>query len=82
MEALRKIVPGSALEPLFSLPRSSRELQYEVIVLPFLAGNEYRRDDAGQESLAGFLRGSLGDFEFDCARELTAERGTPIEICN
>jgi hypothetical protein len=34
MEALRKIVPGSALEPLFSLPRSSRELQYEVLILP------------------------------------------------
>ena len=34
MEALRKIVPGSALEPLFSLPRSSLDLQYEVIILP------------------------------------------------
>jgi hypothetical protein len=34
MEALRKIVSGSALEPLFSLPRSSKELQYEVIILP------------------------------------------------
>jgi hypothetical protein len=82
MEALRKIVPGSALEPLFSLPRSSWELQYEVIVLPFIAGSEHRFDGAGQESLTGFLRGSLGDAEFDCERELTAERGTPVEIFN
>jgi hypothetical protein len=81
MEALRKIVPGSSLAPLFSLPPSSGELQYEVIVLPFLADND-RRDDMERESLAACLRGTLGDAEFDCTRKLTAERGTAVELFN
>jgi hypothetical protein len=81
MEVLRKIVPGSALESLFSLPHSSDELQYEVIVLPFDSGNE-TSDTAGRESLTASLRGPLGDAGFDCTRELTPEWGTPLEIFN
>jgi hypothetical protein len=78
MEALRKIVPGSALEPLFSLPRSSGALKYEVIVLPFT--DDEPRDTAGQEPLSASLRGALGDFEFDYTRELAPERGTLVEF--
>jgi hypothetical protein len=81
MEALRKIVAGSALEPLFSLPRSSKELKYEVIVLPVVHGN-VPRDTTGQESLTASLRGTLEDAGFDCARELASERGTTVEIFN
>jgi hypothetical protein len=81
MEALRKIVPGSALAPLFSLPPSSSELQYEVIVLPFLADND-RRDDVERKSLTACLRGTLGDAEFNNTRCLMAERGTAIELFN
>ena len=51
MEALRKIVTGSALEPLFSLPRSSRDLQYEVIVLPFADVPAEAVDDGSLEYL-------------------------------
>jgi hypothetical protein len=51
MEALRKIVPGSALEPLFSLPRSLRDLQYEVIVLPFADIPVQAVDDGSLEYL-------------------------------
>jgi hypothetical protein len=79
MEALRKIVPGSVLEPLFLLPRSSGELKYEVIVLPFPEENE-PRDTAGRESLATSLRGALGDVDFDFTRKLTPERGTSVEL--
>jgi hypothetical protein len=82
MEALRKIVSGSVLEPLFSLPYSSRELQYEVIVLPVSAGAEQFRDNAARQPLVDCLRGALGDIEFDCTRKITAERGTPVEIFN
>ena len=51
MEAMRKIVTGSALEPLFSLPRSSRDLQYEVIVLPFADVPAEAVDDGSLEYL-------------------------------
>jgi hypothetical protein len=81
MEVLRKIVPGRALRPLFSLPRSSDELEYEVIVRPFVSDDE-PDDTTGKESLTASLRGALGDVVFDCARELAPERGTPIEISN
>ena len=51
MEILRKIVPGSALAPLFSLPRSSRDLKYEVIVLPFADIPSEAVDDGSLEYL-------------------------------
>ena len=51
MEALRKIVSGSALEPLFALPHSSRDLQYEVIVLPFAKNSTETVDDGSLEYL-------------------------------
>jgi hypothetical protein len=81
MEALRKIVPGSALKPLFSLPRSSDELKYEVIVLPYGSDND-PHDTEKRESLTAFLRGALGDADFDCTRKQTSERGTPVEVFN
>ncbi|GHV89002.1 hypothetical protein AGMMS50267_13620 [Spirochaetia bacterium] len=51
MEALRKIVPGSALEPLFSLPRSSLDLQYEVLILPVSDVSARCFDDGSLEYL-------------------------------
>jgi hypothetical protein len=75
MEALRKIVPGSVLEPLFSLPHSAGELKYEVIVLPFAADND-PCDVVEGKSLAASLCGTLGGVDFDYKRELTPERET------
>jgi hypothetical protein len=79
MEALRKIVPGSVLEPLFSLPCSAGESQYEVIVLPFAADND-PGDATERKSLAASLCGTLGDVDFDYKRELTPERGSAVEL--
>jgi hypothetical protein len=80
MEALRKIVTGSDIDSLFSLPYSSRAAKYEVIVLPMPAENEYRHGKARHESITEFLRGTVGDVEFVCTRELTPDRGTAVEI--
>ena len=62
MEALRKIVTGSALEPLFSLPRSSQDLQYEVIVLPCVDVPAEAVDD-------GSLKYLFRDYRDDGIRE-------------
>ncbi|MHC6204781.1 hypothetical protein ACYULU_16510 [Breznakiellaceae bacterium SP9] len=51
MEALRKIVPGSVLEPLFSLPHVSRELQYEVLIRPVSDASASALDDGSLEYL-------------------------------
>ena len=72
MEALRKIVTGSALEPLFSLPRSSRDLQYEVIVLPF---DEMPRRSAVDDGSLEYL---FRDYRDDGVREPLVNFGEAV----